>query len=86
MAAVRKTKRVKGSKWLVVVDGQGVPLGGTLASASLAEVTLGEAALHTIKVPHPGRGRPKFRPQRLIADKAYDSDKLRKNLAGASVS
>jgi len=31
-------------------------------------------------VPRKGRGRPKKRPQRLIADKAYDSDPLRKRL------
>jgi len=33
-----------------------------------------------VKVPRNGRGRPKKRPLRLIADKAYDSDPLRKRL------
>ncbi|MEZ5386818.1 MAG: hypothetical protein R3F13_15000 [Prosthecobacter sp.] len=41
--AVGKTKRGKGTKWMVVVDGEGVPLGATLHSASPAEVTLVEA-------------------------------------------
>ena len=40
--AVGKTKRGKGTKWMVVVDGQGIPLGSTLHSASPAEVTLVE--------------------------------------------
>ena len=31
-------------------------------------------------MPRPGRGRPKSRPQRLIADRAYDSDPLRQRL------
>ncbi|KPJ76591.1 MAG: hypothetical protein AMJ54_11290 [Deltaproteobacteria bacterium SG8_13] len=65
---------------MVVVDGQGVPLGSTLASASPAEVTLAEQTLETVKVPRNGRGRPKKRPLRLIADKAYDSDPRRKRL------
>ncbi len=30
-----------------------------------------------IKVPRRGRGRPKKRPKRLIADRGYDSDPLR---------
>ena len=65
---------------MVVVDGQGIPIGGTLASASPAEVTLAEKTLETVKVPRNGRGRPKKRPLRLIGDKAYDSDPLRKRL------
>jgi transposase len=71
---------------LVVVDGQGIPLGGTITSASPAEVTLAEEALETIKVPRQGRGRPKTRPKNLIGDKAYDSDKLRQTLAIRGIS
>jgi len=63
---------------MVVVDGQGIPIGGTLASASPAEVKLAEETLETVKVPRKGRGRPKKRPARVIGDKAYDSDPLRK--------
>jgi transposase len=63
---------------MVVVDGKGIPIGGTLASASPAEVRLAEETLDTVKVPRKGRGRPKKRPARLIGDKAYDSDPLRK--------
>lgn len=65
---------------MVVVDGQGIPLGGTLASASPSEVKLIEATLDQIKVPRGGRGRPRKRMPRLIADKSYDSDPLRKRL------
>ena len=65
---------------MVVVDGQGIPIGSTLASASPAEVTLAEETLETVNVPRKGRGRPKKRPLRLTADKGYDSDPLRKRL------
>ena len=65
---------------MVVVDGQGIPLGSTLASASPAEVKLAEETLEAVKVPRSGKGRPKKRPARLIGDKGYDSDPLRKRL------
>lgn len=66
---------------MVVVDGQGVPVGNLLHSASPAEVKLVESTLETIAVPRQGRGRPRKRPERLIYDKACDSDALRKRLA-----
>jgi transposase len=79
--AVGKTKRGKGTKWMVVVDGRGLPLGNYLHSASPAEVKLAETTLATIRV---GRshhsGRPRQKPMRVIADKAYDSDPLRERL------
>ena len=59
---VGPTKRGKGTKWMVVVDGQGIPIGSTLASASPAEVKLTEQTLEAVKVPRKGRGRPKKRP------------------------
>jgi transposase len=70
---------------MVVVDGQGIPLGGTITSASPAEVKLAEETLETIKVPRQGRGRPRSRPKRLVGDKAYDSDKLRARLGGKGI-
>ncbi len=64
----------------MVVDGQGIPLGSTLTSESPAEVTLAEQTLETVRVPRKGRGRLKKRLLRLIGDKGYDSDPLRKRL------
>jgi len=78
---VGKTKRGKGTKWMVVVDGAGVPLGNYLHSASPAEVKLAETTLASIRVGRRHRaGRPRQKPLRVIADKAYDSDPLRKRL------
>src|SRR3974377_602483 len=53
-AGVGKTKRGKGTKWMVVVDGRGVPLGNYLHSASPAEVRLAETTLAGV----PGGGHP----------------------------
>lgn len=78
---VGKTKRGKGTKWMVVVDGQGIPLGAHLDSASPSEVTLLEPTIEKIAVPRAGRGRPRKNPDRIITDKGYDSDPLRERLA-----
>ncbi len=78
---VGKTKRGKGTKWMVVVDGRGLPLGNYLHSASPAEVKLAETTLAAIRVRRCHQaGRPRQKPLRVIADKAYDSDPLRKRL------
>ena len=77
---VGKTKRGKGTKLMVVTDGQSIPLGILLKSASPHEVTLIEVTLDQVRVPRPKRGRPRKRIKRLIYDKAADSDPLRKRL------
>src|SRR2546426_7621699 len=78
-SAVGKTKRGKGTKWMVLVDGQGLPLGVRLESATPHEVTLAAATLQEVSVPRP-KGRPRQKPERVIADTAYDSDPLRQRL------
>ena len=83
---VGKTKRGKGTKWMVVVDGQGVPLGKQLYSASPHEAQLAEETLTSICVTRRHRrGRPRQKPQRTIADRAYDSDPLRERLAARGI-
>jgi transposase len=67
---------------VVVVDGSGVPIGAQLASAQISEYRLAESTLHTVRVPRPGRGRPRSRLHRVIADRGYDSDPLRRRLMG----
>src|SRR5262250_507485 len=75
---VGKTKRGKGTKLMVLVDGAGTPLGLHVAAASPAEVTLLDATLTTVHVPRAHRaGRPRQRPDRLIADRGYDSNAVR---------
>src|SRR4029077_13579765 len=69
---VGKTKRGKGTKIMLLVDGRGPPLGVDIASASPAEVKLIEPLLNNRVVQR--------RPDRLIYDRAADSDPLRKRL------
>jgi transposase len=51
------TKKGKGTKWMLVVDGAGLPLGFHLESANVAEVKLATQTLDAISVPR-ARGRP----------------------------
>ena len=57
---------------MVLVDGAGLPLGMLLSSANRPEAHLAEETLDQVAVPRVGPGRPKKKPKRIIADKAYD--------------
>ena len=70
---------------MVLVDGAGTPLGVHLDSASPAEVKLVDLTLETVRVGRLSPGRPHSRPKRIIADKAYDSDPLRKHLRNRGI-
>ena len=73
----------RGSKYHLVVDRQGVPLSVGLSAANVHDGHLLEPMLDAIPpiVGRRGRpGRPRFRPARLHADKAYDSSEKRRAL------
>ena len=70
---VGKTRRGKGTKVMVLTDGEGVPLGVDIEAANHAEVNLIERLLDSAVTPSV--------PPRLIYDRAADSDPLRKRLA-----
>ena len=67
-----KTKRGKGTKIMAFSDGSSIPLALYTESASPHEVTLVGATLAS--------GFLKDKPERLVGDKAYDSDPLDKAL------
>ena len=67
-----KTKRGKGTKIMAFSDGSSVPLALHAESASPHEVSLVEATLAS--------GFLKEKPDRLVGDKAYDSDPLDESL------
>jgi transposase len=65
---VGKTKRGKGSKVMAMADRAGLPIAVSVASASPHEVRLVNQTLAALFV--------RELPERLIGDKAYDSDPL----------
>jgi transposase len=76
-AGVGKTKRGKGTKIMAVADGAGLPVAVCAESATPHEVTLVQQTLAESVVAEP--------LQRLIGDKAYDSDRLDRALAQTGV-
>ncbi|HVF28645.1 MAG TPA: IS5 family transposase [Pyrinomonadaceae bacterium] len=74
---VGKTKRGKGTKLMVVADTAGFPVAADTTSASPHEVTLVHDTLHTSFTGE--------QPERLIGDKAYDSDPLDEELTAEGI-
>ena len=68
-----KTKRGKGTKLVALADASGLPISVCAASASPHEVTLVGEVL--------AAGFLEERPERLIGERAYDSDPLDAGLA-----
>ena len=67
------TKRGKGTKLMALADASSLPLGVQATSASPHEVTLVEATL--------AANCAREEPERLVGDRAYDSDPLDAALA-----
>src|ERR1700751_1933353 len=70
--AVGPTRRGKGSKIMAIADRHGLPVAAWIASASPHETQLVEATLQ--------QRFTRATPQRLIGDRAYDSDTLDQRL------
>ncbi|MFC8717738.1 IS5 family transposase [Kitasatospora sp. NPDC057198] len=62
------------------VDGRGLPLSIVLSTGNTADCTMLAAVLDAIRVPRVGAGRPRTGPERVVADKAYSSRKIRRLL------
>jgi transposase len=69
---------------MVLVDGNGTPLGVHVDSASPAEVKLLKTTMASVSVGGK-RGRPRSKPERLVLDRAYDSNPERKRLDALGV-
>ncbi len=82
---VGPTKKGKGTKWMVATDGKGIPVALHFESASRAEIKLLETTLANVRVPKKGPGRPKNKPQRVIADRGYDSDPHRRRFRARGI-
>jgi transposase len=76
-ACIGKTKCGKGTKIMVLADGHGIPVAAEIHSASPAEVNLIESLLDQHPLPED--------PERLIYDRAADSDPLRDRLEARGI-
>jgi transposase len=66
-----------GTKVHVRAEGQGKPLLFALTGGERHEQTVFEMLMEPGAVRRVGRGRPRIRPQRLVGDKGYSTDKVR---------
>jgi transposase len=78
----------RGSKYHLVVDRAGIPLSVGLSAANIHDSQLLEPlvdAIPPIVGPRGRPGRPRFRPAKLHADKAYDSTEKRRALRARGI-
>lgn len=76
-AGIGRTKRGKGTQLMLVADGRGGALGVRIGRASPAAVTLIQPTVNQVAVPRSGPSRARAELQRVIYEKAADSDALR---------
>jgi transposase len=73
-----------GSKFHILVDGNGTPLAVDVTAGQVHDSTRLEPVLTKVKV-HQKQGRPKSRPKQLAGDKAYSSGSIREFLEGRGI-
>ncbi|MHA6797408.1 IS5 family transposase (plasmid) [Pseudonocardia bannensis] len=74
-----------GSKHHVIVDGGGVPLAVALTGGNRHDVTQLLPLLEAVPPVRGRRGRPRRRPEKLYADRAYDFDTYRRRVRAKGV-
>ena len=71
-----------GSKHHLLVDASGIPLAWTVTGGNRNDVTQLAPLLERVPPVRGKPGRPRRRPDRLVADRGYDHDKHRRELRG----
>ena len=74
-----------GTKRHIVTDAQGIPLAQLLTPANRNEITVFERLLDAIPPVRGKVGRPRQRPRKLHADKAYDFPQARRALRARGI-
>ena len=69
----------------LITDGKGRPLGLVLSGGNAADSSFFQAVLDSVQVHDGGPGRPRSRPERVLADKAYTSKANRDYLTGRGI-
>ena len=69
-----------GTKLHLIVDGHGLPLAASISPGQAHESKHLEPVLEAVRLPRPGRGRPRSRPKALAGDKGYSYPRVRRYL------
>lgn len=83
--AVGRSRGGLSSKVHAAVDGNGMPLAIVLTGGQRNDGAMLIDVLDAIRVPRIGCGRPRTRPDAVVADKAYSSGKIRRILSARGV-
>ncbi len=83
--AVGRSRGGLTSKIHLVADGKGRPLSLVLTGGNVNDTTMLVETIDRIRVPRIGPGRPRVRPDRVLADKGYPSRANRSYLAGRGI-
>lgn len=78
----------RGSKYHLIVDHKGIPLAIELSAANVHDSTYLERTVDAIPPifgPPAKPGRPRFRPDKLHADKGYDYTEKRRSLRSRGI-
>ena len=74
-------KGKKGTKRHLISDRRGIPLAVMLTAANVHDSMVFEELIDAVEpIKGPGRGRPRKRPEKVHADKAYDDKKCKRAL------
>ena len=66
-------------------DGRGLPLAVVVTPGNVNDSTVFDTVMGELRVPRPGPGRPRRRPDAVLADKAYSSRAIRGALRGQGI-
>jgi len=69
----------------VVVERKGIPLASTTSAANVHDSRILEEVIDLIPPVGGRRGRPRFRPEKVHADKGYDYPRCREALAARGI-
>ncbi|WP_211209020.1 IS5 family transposase [Corynebacterium doosanense] len=83
--AVGRSRGGLSSKLHAAVDGEGMPLSIVLTGGQRNDGVVLAEVLVDIRVPRIGPGRPRTRPDAVIADKAYSNRVIRKMLSARGI-
>ncbi|WJY54620.1 IS5 family transposase [Streptomyces chengbuensis] len=78
--ALGRSRGGPATKVHLACDGRGLPLAVVVPPGNVNDSTAVDAVLDAVRVPRTGVGRPRRRPDAVIADKAYSSRAIRQTL------
>jgi transposase len=78
--AIGRTRGGPATKVHLLADGRGLPLGVLVTAGNVNDSVVFEQVMAQLRVPRRGGGRPRTRPDVLLADRGYSVRRIRNHL------